>query len=64
MSVAVKAQSRRYAVLEALDGILPLPMVDCTMCDPSGGCPNPMDCRLQLAEEVLAVIERETGITI
>ena len=31
----------------------------CPHCDPQGGCPNDLDCRLEQAERLLAVIDRE-----
>lgn len=50
----------RLRIIDALDGILPLPS-DCASCDPNGGCDNPTLCRRDLAEQVLDVIERETA---
>jgi hypothetical protein len=51
--------TQRRRVIDALDAVLPLPSADCTECDPNGGCPNPTDCRAELAENILDLIERE-----
>lgn len=50
---------QRQHVAEILADMLPMPDRDCAECDPGGGCPNPTRCLLDLAENILDVVERE-----
>lgn len=52
---------QRALLVDLLAAVLPTPRDDCPFCDPSGGCATPTECRRQLAEQALALIERETA---
>lgn len=53
---------QRVHVAQVLADMLPMPDRDCSACDPGGGCPNPTMCLLELAENILDVVERETSL--
>lgn len=52
----------RARILDAVASVIELPR-ECAACDPSGGCANPTQCRLEVAEGIIYVIEREQGLT-
>ena len=55
-------QIQRQHVAEVLADMLPMPDRDCSYCDPGGGCPDPVGCLLELAENILDVVEREISL--
>lgn len=59
--------STRVRVVDAMVEALPHnadPQEDCRDCDPSGGCATPHDCMMELCERLLAIVERESGVTL
>lgn len=54
-----RSPADRARIIEAMAQVLPTPSYGCEGCHPEGGCPDPLGCQLELAERVLAVVDRE-----